>query len=57
MRANHHNRFTQGMIKGRDENPEYYIPPGVHPPRTQTQTDQVLKRPTVRIRKSKYQKD
>jgi hypothetical protein len=63
MKANHHNKFTQGMIKGRELNPEYYIPPGadheriVAPPPQQSQADQVLKRQTVRQKKSKYQRD
>jgi hypothetical protein len=63
MKANHHNKFTQGMIKGIEKNPEYYIPPGadhdriVAPPLQQSQADQVLKRQTVRQKKSKYQRD
>lgn len=63
MKASHHNRFTQGMIKGREENPEYYIPPGtdpeqvVAPPPPRQTSDQVLKLQKARIKKSKYQRD
>lgn len=55
-------RFTNGMITGREENPEYYIPPHADPerisaPAPQTQSEQVLKRQVVRVKKSKYQRD
>lgn len=62
MKANNHYRFTQGMIWAREENPEYYIPPGMNPeqatapPPQQSQSDQVLKRQTARPKKSKYQR-
>ena len=64
MKAYQHNsyRFTNGMITGREENPEYYIPPNADPsrviaPAPQSQADQVLKVQKAKLRKSKYQRD
>jgi hypothetical protein len=62
MKANHSYRFTQGMITSRDTAPEYYIPPGADPervvaPASQSPADQVLKRQTAKVKKSKYQRD